>query len=181
MLVIAALIGLAGAVTLAAFAGARRTETAYPRLLDHMHALDVLVSPDFGETVSVRESAKIPSVKLAGQRLRLRPRGLLGTWFSSPPDAEFGLERLRAVTPPLREWAPRTRVSPRGVCRATTEPDEIFVNEATAQMLGLHVGSRVHWSLYDFCRSPARGRQHQSRRRVHAGDVHGGRHRHHHR
>ena len=56
LLAIAALIGLAGAVTLAAFAGARRTETAYPRLLDHMHALDVLVSPDFGETVSVATS-----------------------------------------------------------------------------------------------------------------------------
>src|SRR6476646_6620320 len=61
MLAIAALIGMAGAVTIAAFAGARRTDTAYPRLLEQSGAIDVAVSPDFGETVSARALKKIPS------------------------------------------------------------------------------------------------------------------------
>src|SRR5258708_30272178 len=43
---LAALVGLAGAVVLTAAAGARRTDSAYQRFLSSAHAADVLVSPN---------------------------------------------------------------------------------------------------------------------------------------
>ena len=89
-LAIAVLIGLAGSLTLAAFAGARRTDTAYPRLLDRVHALDVLIVPDFGETIGARELAKIPAVKFAanGYGFGLSDWSGRGT---QPKDANLGL------------------------------------------------------------------------------------------
>jgi len=46
MVVIALLAGFAGGVALAAYAGARRTESAFSRLLVATRATDVLVNPD---------------------------------------------------------------------------------------------------------------------------------------
>ena len=43
-LVLAVLAGLAGGATIACLAGARRTETAYPRFLKGTRAFDVLVT-----------------------------------------------------------------------------------------------------------------------------------------
>ncbi len=148
MLAIAALIGLAGAVTLAAFAGARRTESAYPRLLDRTHALDVLVSPDFGETVSVRDLKKIPVVKLAGSAYGFGLADFSGRG-APPPDTEFGLDGFGPSAAVARVEAENPRVS-EGRLPRNDRPEEIFVNEAAAEMIGLHVGSRVHWSLYDY-------------------------------
>jgi ABC-type lipoprotein release transport system permease subunit len=45
MLAMALLIGLVGGVVLVSAAGARRTDTAYPRFLSRSHAADLLVSP----------------------------------------------------------------------------------------------------------------------------------------
>src|ERR1700722_3025302 len=45
MLAMALLIGLVSGVVLVAAAGARRTDTAYPRFLSRSHAADLLVSP----------------------------------------------------------------------------------------------------------------------------------------
>src|SRR5579859_545137 len=44
-LALAVLLGIVGGIALAAAAGARRTDTAYPRLLRQSHAADLLVSP----------------------------------------------------------------------------------------------------------------------------------------
>ena len=45
---LALLAGVAGAVVLAAVAGARRTDTAFARMLHETRAADVLVNPDYG-------------------------------------------------------------------------------------------------------------------------------------
>src|SRR5512133_2869535 len=42
---LAALLGLVGGIALTAAAGARRTDTAYPRFLRRSHAADLLVTP----------------------------------------------------------------------------------------------------------------------------------------
>src|SRR5579859_6261477 len=44
-LALAVLLGIVGGIALAAAAGARRTDAAYPRLLRQSHAADLLVSP----------------------------------------------------------------------------------------------------------------------------------------
>ena len=48
LIVLALLAGLAGAVSLAAIAGARRTDSAFSRMLAATNAADVLVNPDYG-------------------------------------------------------------------------------------------------------------------------------------
>jgi hypothetical protein len=147
-LAIAALIGVAGAVTLAALAGARRTETAYPRFLDRVRALDVLVVPDFGETVSARDLSKIPVVDFAGDVYGFG----ISSWSGRGPFPEADPLSLGAIGPTpaaARSDAESPRVL-EGRLPAADRAREIFVNEATARTLGLHVGSRAHFSLYKF-------------------------------
>ena len=148
LLAVAALIGLAGAVTLAAFAGARRTDTAYPRLLDRLHALDVLVAPDFGETVSVRQLAKIPSVEFAASAYGFGLANFSGHG-ALPADTQFGLNGIGPSVAGAKIDAESPRVNA-GRLPRPDRPNEIFLNEASARTLGLRVGSTVHWSLYDF-------------------------------
>ncbi len=148
LVAITALIAIAGAVTLAAFAGARRTDTAYPRLLNRVHALDVLVAPDFGETVSARDLAKIPVVRFAADAYGFG----LADWSGRgtlPPDANFGLGGFGLELAGARSGAESPRVS-EGRLPRNERPGEIFANEAAAKALGLHVGSRVHYTLYQF-------------------------------
>jgi hypothetical protein len=148
LLAIAALIGLAGSLTLAAFAGARRTDTAYPRLLDRVHALDVLVVPDFGETVSARDLAKVPGVTFAADAYGFGVSDWSGRG-TLPPDANLGLGGFGLTLAGARSGAESPRVSD-GRLPRNDRPGEIFVNEAAAKTLGLHVGSTVHYSLYEF-------------------------------
>ncbi|MET0627455.1 MAG: ABC transporter permease [Acidimicrobiia bacterium] len=147
MIVVALLIGLAGAVTVAAFAGARRTATAYPRLLDQAHALDVLVAPDFGETVSAKELAKLPGVRLAGDAYGFG----IASWSGrgERPDDLLGLGALgfTAATAKIEAEAPRMT---EGRLPRVDRPYEMVVNEATAATLGLHVGTRATFTLYEF-------------------------------
>ena len=66
MLAMAVLTGLVGGVILVAAAGARRTETAFPRFLSRSHAADLLVSParsGFGGYF--RAVARLPQVASA--------------------------------------------------------------------------------------------------------------------
>ena len=59
----ALLVGVAGGAVLAAVAGARRTESAYPRLLDATRASDVTVIPGgFGARVAPRRLGRLPNV-----------------------------------------------------------------------------------------------------------------------
>src|SRR5215204_5480189 len=62
LLLLALLVGVAGAAVLTAVAGARRTESAYPRLLDALHAAhaSVEVSPEYFGDI-----ADLPQVEAA--------------------------------------------------------------------------------------------------------------------
>src|SRR5437763_12819950 len=62
-----ALIGLAGGVALTAAAGARRTDTAYPRYLQATHSEDFLVSAFFDGSAVYPEIAKLPQVERSGR------------------------------------------------------------------------------------------------------------------
>ena len=59
---VALLVGIAGAAVLGALAGARRTDSAFPRLLDRVHTSDVTVIPHAYPGVDPAEIAKLPHV-----------------------------------------------------------------------------------------------------------------------
>ncbi|HET6873872.1 MAG TPA: ABC transporter permease, partial [Acidimicrobiales bacterium] len=65
--VLAALIALAGAVVLTAWAGARRTDSAYPRYLSSTHAADYLISTgNGGDNTLYDQIERLPQVERAG-------------------------------------------------------------------------------------------------------------------
>src|SRR5947207_2064896 len=61
------LVGIAGGVVIAAGAGARRTDTAFPRFLEASNAADVLVSPNAtGFKGFYQDIERLPEVERAG-------------------------------------------------------------------------------------------------------------------
>ena len=135
---LALLAGLAGGVVLAAAAGARRTDTAYPRFLQASRASDVLVSPQgtgFGGYYDAL--GRLPEVRvvapLAG--LVVAPLGPGGTadltaTVAAAADGRFG--HLTEIPKLLAGRLPRP-----------DRPGEIAVDRIGAQRLHLHVGSAL--------------------------------------
>jgi hypothetical protein len=66
---LALLAGIAGGATLAAVAGARRTDSAFSRLLVDTRAPDLLVNPDYGNesNLDAKAVAKLPMVEQLGR------------------------------------------------------------------------------------------------------------------
>jgi hypothetical protein len=135
---LALLVGLAGGVVLAVAAGARRTDTAYPRFLQASKAADVLVSPQgtgFGGYYDAL--GRLPDVRvvapLAGPQVV--PLGQGGTadlssTVAAPADSRFG--HLTEIPKLLAGRLPRP-----------DRPAEIAVDQIGAQELHLHVGSTL--------------------------------------
>jgi ABC-type antimicrobial peptide transport system permease subunit len=104
---LAAIVGLAGAVVLIAAAGAKRTDSAYGRFLASSNAADVLVSPNntgFGGYYPAL--AKLPGAEAVApfigvQALPVRPgRKLVEAQVFAPADGRFGriVERPRVLS-----------------------------------------------------------------------------------
>src|SRR5206468_5109363 len=135
---LALLAGLAGGVVLAAAAGARRTDTAYPRFLHASRASDVLVSPQgtgfggyyaaLGRLPEVRVIAPVAGLFVAP----LGPGGTadLSSIVAAPADGRFG--HLTETPKLLAGRLPRP-----------DQPGEIAVDQIGAQQLHLHVGSTL--------------------------------------
>jgi len=65
---LALIIGVGWGAVMAAAAGARRTQSAYPRFLAYSHARDVIVAPDAGAVEGFnRDILKLPAVASAAQ------------------------------------------------------------------------------------------------------------------
>jgi hypothetical protein len=75
------LVGIAGGVVIGAAAGARRTDTAFPRFLKASHAADVLISPNAtGFNGFYQDIERLPEVERVGAEaavylLHLSPSG----------------------------------------------------------------------------------------------------------
>ena len=129
LLVVALLVGLVGAVVLTAVAGARRTESAYPRLLDELDAHDaaVEVSPDYFD-----EIAGLPQVEAVAPAsfMFVTPAGFEGDGLTTmaPTDDRFN----EVVDRPLLLEGRRPE---------PVRVDEVLVNEEAADRLGIEVGS----------------------------------------
>lgn len=147
--VLALLIGVFGGVVVAAEAGARRTATAYPRLLDASHASHVLVGAfRTGLEGYYDEVARLPQVEdataMAGLPLLPRlPSGEPGTLDGN-------------VLAPVGGGLGRTLDRPELLAGRLPEPDrprEAVVNEVAAERYGLRVGSR--WAMVAAQTDPA--------------------------
>jgi hypothetical protein len=137
---LAFLVGVAGGAALAAVAGARRTDTAYSRLVDATDAWDVLVNPDLGSQSALRSAsvAKLPMVESAG---RLTGLAVVPHDLESPDDfdrygivlASDGHAGYAIGRPKILEG----RMPDPGAA------DEVLVNQILARQEHLHVGSRM--------------------------------------
>jgi ABC-type antimicrobial peptide transport system permease subunit len=135
--IVALIIALSGAVVLATVAGARRTASAYPRMLRSTHAADLLVSP--GSSGSTRFydalATKLGPTAAVG---RVVGYGAAPTTDTSTPlliDASadgrfgFGIERPKLTA---------------GRMPTLTSPDEVVADRVAARTFHLHPGSELH-------------------------------------
>jgi ABC-type lipoprotein release transport system permease subunit len=140
LLAVALLVGLAGGAALAAFAGARRTDTAFERLVEQTEAWDVLVNPDLGSDSALddRDVASLPYVEAAG-----RVDGL----FLGPADAESFVQFFEFGTVLATDGKGGYRFGrPRlvhGRMPRAHRADEVLVNSTMADQMGWDVGDRV--------------------------------------
>lgn len=135
-LALAVLLGVAGGVVLTAAAGARRTDTAYPRFLDASRADDLLVAlNDDSLTPAVQRLPEVADATLvlgfnifqvsAGGRLSADPQRVL-----APTDHTL-----------LATWDTGTLVA--GRMPDPSRADEVLVNPTLADLWHLHAGSTV--------------------------------------
>lgn len=131
LVVTALLLGLVGAVVMSALAGARRTESAYPRLLDSLLASDasVEVGPEYFAAIT-----RLPQVEVAAPLsfLFVTPEGLQRDDLSAVAGVD---ERFNAVVDRPLMLAGRLPLPDR--------VNEVFLNEELADALGVQVGSRL--------------------------------------
>jgi len=140
---LAVLVGLAAGAVLGAVAGARRTDSAYPRFLQVSKASDVLVSPaGSGLSGYYAAVARLPGVSaiapVAGiQALPAGPNGRpdIGATVFAPADGRLGhvleIPKLLAGRLPLPD-----------------RPGEIAVDQIGARALHVHVGSRLAMAAF---------------------------------
>lgn len=132
------LVGVAGGVVLSAAAGARRTETAYPRMLDSSIAADVLISPEVTGTSGFYAAVgKLPQVDVSAPSAACLAFALPG---DTPEDSMF--PGVAAMDARAYHDIERPKVLAGRVPRPD-RADEAFANERLARILQLTPGERI--------------------------------------
>jgi len=141
-LVLAALVGLAGGVVLTAWAGARRTDTAYERLAAGVHHADLLVTAD-GDPAAFDPSIATdgPGVASAGV-----VRGFAAVPVQPDGTLDFGVSSSLLAPVDTTVWYDLDRpLLAAGRLPAPDAPDEFMVPEVMGD-LGFPIGSE-----HDLC------------------------------
>src|SRR3984957_15650613 len=143
-LVVILLTGVLGAVSLAAVAGARRTESAYGRYLTTIRASDVMVNIPSPDTSLIAKVEQLPGVRTGaawagldanpGVRGRVDDSFLTDAVSSGVDGAFYRQDTLTVVSGRL----PRPASS-----------NEIALTPGIARLFGVGVGATVHYQLYD--------------------------------
>jgi hypothetical protein len=142
---LAVMVGVAGGTVVAAVAAARRTDSAFDRMVEANRTADALVNPDFGigSALTMDDLRALPSVERAG-RIDFAPLPTeppptdaedLGAWFSS-----FGV--LTIPHDGVTEEFERPVVD-EGRLPDPTRPDEVFVERWWADAEGVEVGDTL--------------------------------------
>src|SRR5579864_3383643 len=157
LLSLALIAGLGGGAAIAAFAGARRTISAYPRFRATTNAFDILIgvnsngpsSPDLVQTALLRSIEHLPAIEdfsFADPYLGelIGPSGVADSFpdifVIASPDGRIGIT-LNQVKLKSGGYADPTR------------PDEAIVSSIEAQKLGARVGSTLTFKLPDATRT----------------------------
>ena len=143
-LVVVLLTGLLGAVSMAALAGARRTESAYGRYLQSIHASDLMVNIPSTNTSLIATVEHLPgvrsSVAFAGLDANPVVHGRVDDSFltnsveSSVDGAFYRQDTLTVLSGRLPHPA---------------STNEIALTPGIARLFGVGVGGTVHYRLYD--------------------------------
>ena len=140
-LAIALLIGLVGGVALASIAGARRTESSYPKFLAGTDPSDLLVQPNI--TVSctsglIAQISRLPHVK----RVSCANSYGAATLTPSGDLKQVLLAQVELIASDDGEYSQQDRVTiTAGRAADPSRVDEVVATPTAAAFLGLHVGS----------------------------------------
>jgi putative ABC transport system permease protein len=136
------LVGIAGGVVLSAAAGARRTETAFPRFLTAARAADALVSPNStGSQGFYAEVGKLPQVEETSSEAACMA-------FSRPGETDQG-NFFPAIAPMDDRFYTRIE-RPKLLAGRVPRPDRIdeaLADEKLARLGHFSVGQRIRLSV----------------------------------
>jgi ABC-type lipoprotein release transport system permease subunit len=143
---VAVLIGLVFGLVLASVAGARRTDTAFARMLEESRAWHVLVNPQQGTGSALRPEAvaALPGVEQIGTFMGM---GVLHPGLDGEPD--FAMSTIAPVEPGTLTEAFRPNVL-EGRLFDPTRPDEALIGPAMAERLGIGPGDTIEAQYVDF-------------------------------
>jgi ABC-type lipoprotein release transport system permease subunit len=137
---IALLLGLTGGLSMFAIAGARRTQSAYPRFLRSTNPSTMVVDVgglDNGGDASLDAIADLPQV----QQARAYAAFYVARWGRDGPDFTQDFEAIGSID---GRYFDQDRFTPiKGRMSDPRRPDEVVVNEEAARRYGYHVGQRI--------------------------------------
>jgi len=143
-LVVVLLTGLLGAVSMAALAGARRTESAYGRYLQSVRASDVMVNIPSTDTSLIAKVEHLPGVRSSAAFAGLAANPVVGGHV----DDSFLTNSVESsVDGAFYRQDTLTVLS--GRLPAPTSPNEIALTPRIAALFGVRVGGTVHYQLYN--------------------------------
>ncbi len=142
-LVVAALIAVMGGLALFSLAGARRTQSSYPRFLRSVSASTMALDTGGYDPDRVAEIAALPQV----ERSQVYVGTAMAPIVDGRPDFSGSFETLASVDGRFFEQDRFTPTS--GRLPDTRERGEIAINEAAADALGLRVGQTLTFGTWD--------------------------------
>ena len=146
------LFALAVGVVLTATAGARRTETAYPRMVEATAASDVLANPDAGTDTNLDFDAveRLPGVKSLG---RAAGMFVVPPLADGSPDFSTPVLSLASADGNYGYTVDRFLLS-EGRAPNPDRADEILVDPRLADTLGVHAGDSTTFLVPDLTKPP---------------------------
>jgi hypothetical protein len=140
---IALLLGLIGGLSLFALAGARRTQSAYPRFLGSTNPSTMVVDVgglDASGYEALDAIAHLPQVVQA----RAYAAFFVAPWVDGRPDLSQGFEALGSLD---GRYFDQDRFTPiAGRLPDPSRADEVAVNEESARLYGYHVGQQIDFA-----------------------------------
>ncbi len=143
--VLAALVGLAGATVLGTWAGARRTERAFPRFLDAARAADVVVGDEALGPLDDEAIRRAPGVVVAGT---VRGYGLAAVDARGDPDVDAGYGAFVPDRSFLDAFVGGVVLA--GRLPDPDRADEVAVSADVLDETGLRIGDRIAGFAFAF-------------------------------
>jgi hypothetical protein len=140
LLGIALLLGLIGGLSLFAIAGARRTQSAYPRFLRATNPSTMVVDVgglDASGHATLDAIAHLPQVTQA----RAYAAFYVAPWVDGRPDISQGFEAIGSIDGRYFDQDRFTAI--KGRLPDPSRADEVAVNEESARFYGYHVGQKI--------------------------------------